>query len=78
MAPRKRSSIAAAFRGNCTAFIPRQFTAPDLDRLKLPRALAGFPTQLTYRDVRPGLTGGSRIFVAEYRARSASFVQANA
>jgi len=78
MLPRKRSSITAVFRGNCTAFIPRQLTAPDLDWLKLPRALAGFPTQLTYRDVRPGLTGGSRIFVAEYRAQGESFVQADA
>ncbi len=78
MAPRKRSSIVAAFRGNCTAFIPRQLTARDLDWLKLPPALVGFPAQLTYRDVRPGLTGGRRIFVAEYQPQGESFVQSGA
>jgi hypothetical protein len=78
LTPRKRNGIAAAFRGNCTAFVPRQLTAADAGRPALPRQLAGFPVHLTYRDVRPSLTGAERVFVAEYRPQAESFVEAGA
>jgi hypothetical protein len=68
--------ITAAFRGNCTAFLPRRFTPVELGWRGLPAELLGFPVRLTYRDVRSSLTGGERVFVAEYRPQPESFVHA--
>jgi hypothetical protein len=72
----KRTGITAAFRGNCTAFLPRQIMRLELRCLDLPADLAGFPVQLAYRDVRPSLTGSERVFVADYRPQRGSFVVA--
>ena len=65
--------------GNFTAYVPRQLTSFDLRLAAAPPEAIGFPGKLTYCGRRPGLTSEAlRHFVAEYRPRFETFIQAGA
>lgn len=63
--------------GNFTAYIPRQLTTFDLRLAAAPPEAVGFPRSVTYAGSRAGLTtAGQRLFLAEYRPRFQTFIQA--
>ena len=63
--------------GNFTAYISRQLTTFDLRLAAAPPEAVGFPRRLTYAGSRVGLTTAEqRLFLAEYRPRFQTFIQA--
>ena len=63
--------------GNFTAYIPRQLTTFDLRLAGDPLEAVGFPQRINYAGYRPALsTPERRLFLAEYRPRFETFIQA--